>query len=71
MPSGWQVQQHACPRAPSWQHRCQADPQNAAASPPSDTGDMGSHEVGKALSLRLHGQEGLGGGRQPEVARGR
>lgn len=44
MPRCWQIQQHAGPRASSWQHRCPADPRNAAPFPPSSPGDTGGGE---------------------------
>lgn len=49
MPSCWQIEIHACPRAPSWQHRCPADPRNASALPPNDPRDVGSRVGSTAL----------------------
>lgn len=47
MPRCWQIQQHAGPRASSWQHRCPADPRNAAPFPPSSPGDMAGRGGGE------------------------
>lgn len=64
MPRCWQIQQHAGPRASSWQHRCPADPRNAAPFPPSSPGDMagrgGGNVAGRALLLSLDGRAGRG-----------
>lgn len=40
MPSCWQLQQDACPRVLSWQHRCPADPSVLPHSHPETQGAM-------------------------------
>lgn len=46
MPSCWQLQQDACPRVLSWQHRCPADPSSATTF---SSRDAGGHVAGTAL----------------------
>lgn len=58
MPTCWQTEMRACSRAPSWHHRCPADPRNATALS-NDPGDVGSHMGSTTLTTEASWQRTL------------